>query len=65
MLIYSCLPSTGGQGPEKGSLASQSGRGAGFSEAGPSCVLIITKAMEPKSKKQFQHGDRIGSSLQR
>ena len=28
------------------------------------CMIIITKAMRSKSKKQFQYGVRIGFSLQ-
>ena len=59
VLISSFLPSTGGQGSEQSHLK-QLGRGAGFSEARPFCMITITKATKSKSYKQFQHGVRIG-----
>ena len=59
VLISSFLPSTGGQGSEQ-SHFKQLGRGAGFSEVRPFCMITITKATKSKSYKQFQHGVRIG-----
>ena len=59
VLISSFLLSTGGQGFEQ-SHFKQLGRGAGFSEARPFCMITITKATKSKSYEQFQHGVRIG-----
>ena len=51
----------GGVVLNKGTLR---GREAGFFEAGYRVTVVITKAMESKFKKQFQHGVGTDFSLQ-
>ena len=60
VLISSFLPSTGGQGSEKGALTvRQRGRTLW---GRPLCVIIVTKVTESQSKTQFQRGVRTGYS---
>ena len=66
-VLISCIlqPCTGGQGQIIYELnkPTLTGRGAGSFEVCHLCMIIIT-ATKSKSKKQFQHEVRIGSSLQ-
>ena len=64
VLISFFLQSAGGQGSGQrhfSSLVRQKGR---ILWGRPLCMIIITKAMESKSKKHLQHGIRIDFSLQ-
>ena len=60
--ISSLLPPTGGQDSEQRHFnVRQRGR---ILWDMPYCMIITMHAMKSKSKKQFQHGVRIGFSLQ-
>ena len=56
--LPSCHLHTGGQGSKKRHLNSQTEGQGPFKHL--LHMVIITKAMKSKSKKQFQHGVRIG-----
>ena len=62
MLISSFLPSTGGQGSEQGHFSSTVRQMSRILWSRPLCMIIMTKTMQNKSKKQFQHAVRIGFS---
>ena len=64
VLIPFFLLSTGGQGSEQRQVSLTVGQKGRILWGWPLCVIIITKATESKSKKQFQHGVRIDFSLQ-
>ena len=53
MLISSLLPSTGGQGSEQRHFGLTAGPRDRILWGKPFCMIIITKAMKSKSKKQF------------
>ena len=60
MLISSFLPSTGGQGSEQRPFSLTVRQRDRILWGKQFCTIIITKATKGKSKKQFQHGVRIG-----
>ena len=64
VLIPFFLLSTGGQGSEQRQVSLTVRQKGRILWGWPLCVIIITKATESKSKKQFQHGVRIDFSLQ-
>ena len=63
VLISSFLPSIGRQGTEQRQVSLTVRHRGRILWGRPLCVIVITKAMESKSKKQSQHGVRTGFPL--